>query len=201
MGKDVQFFDVEETFNEAGKFIERYDEVLADLGFVQGIDEIALLFPHRGYAWSFVAEAVREEGCVLFNSATDHVHTKPLRTCYDVTYLFLTLPAAYHPSGRSGVRLECMFLGDGVSPLHEAEIAKMDIGDEAVSPVHASFKCGDEEDYANATTSLREAGWESVQRCESTYGRFAYWSPLHDETPGVYLKPRVNLRDGQQEFV
>lgn len=189
------FYPVEEMFAEAGKFVSEYDKVLSDLGFVQGIDEIAIQFDDARYAHTFVAEAVTQEGCVLFNTATDHVHTQPLNTCYDVAYLFLSLPGQYHPENRSGVRLECMFLGDGLSPLHAAEAEEMRKGSAKSVTVHASFKVEDEEDYASAVHRLREGGWEVAQKCDSKYGRFSYWKHA-DLADGVYLKPRVNLRDG-----
>jgi hypothetical protein len=48
------------------------------------------------------------------------------------------------------------------------------------------------------THRLRERAWEVVQKCDSTYGKFSYWKPLDaddHEDLGLYLKPRVNLRD------
>lgn len=189
-----KFFDVPAMLKQAGDEVERYDDVLAGLDFVQGIDEIAFMFPDIHHANCFVNEAVQVPGVSLFNSATDHVHTQPLRTCYDVAYMFLTVPDRY--VGRDNVRIEAMYLGDGLSPLHHAVLSEMYLNESRCAVVHASFKVTDEEDYAAANHRLRERGWEPVQRCESKYGRFGYWQPLDpDVPPGLYLKPRVNLRD------
>lgn len=178
-----------------------YDGILGELGFVQGVDEIAILLPSASAATEFVTQMVREDGVMLFNTASDHVHTSPLKTCYNVDYNFLTVPMA---TGRP-LRIEVMALTSGVSPLHYAALHEMHYDGSALSLIHASFKVDDEDDYATAVHRLRERGWEAAQRCESTYGRFSYWTPLDDSGFGdmpdecpPYLKPRVNLRDAAQ---
>lgn len=155
------------------------------------LDEMALIFPGDAELLQYLRYAVRVPGYELFNTAYDHVQVEPVRTSYDTNYWFMRAPAGY--------RLELMVMNGGYSPLH------MLLADQAVqreeppyrATVHASFKCVDEEAYAIATHGLRDAGYESVQRCTSTYGRFSYWSRVDAGSvqPAWLLKPRVNLRD------
>ncbi len=198
--------DYDKMFSAVKETCERFDRILERLGFVNAIDEVALLFINPFQATEFLREAVTNDGVLLFNSATDHVHTLPLRTCYDVRYDFLTVPSPYWPENRiAGPRIEAMHLTDGYSPLHFAALMEMKETGNPATPIHASFKCDDEEDYAIAVDRLRTAGWEAAQRCESTYGRFSYWTPLNpkewfdDALRDLYLKPRVNVRDEREE--
>lgn len=193
-------FDLDKIFAGLGKAVKTYDGVLERLGFPEGtyVDEIAYMTADHETANIFLREAVMTDGCVHFNSATDHVHTEPLMTHYNVLYDFLTVPLPYL-NGHE-VRIEAMHLIDGFSPLHEAERHNMRRDSGILSGIHASFRCPDEEQYGAALHRLRMRGWEAAQRCSSTYGRFSYWKPTDPDTwvgdgPHLYLKPRVNLRD------
>lgn len=193
-------FDIPKVFSGLQRAVKTFDDVLERMGSDHRIDEIAYLMAGHDAANIFLREAVMADGCVHFNSATDHVHTEPLLTHYNVLYDFMSVPLEYL-NGRE-VRIEAMHLIDGFSPLHYSEMVVM--GREGFEQVgiHASFKCDDEEAYAAATHTLREAGWECAQRCLSDYGRFSYWKPLDSDDwlpdgPYLYLKPRVNLRDSQ----
>lgn len=191
-------YDFPKIFRGLKEAVRVYDEVLERMGSEHRIDEIAYLLPNHVYASTFLRESVREAGCVHFNSATDHVHTEPLQTHYDVLYDFMSVPLEFL-NGRE-VRIEAMHLIDGFSPLHYAELLQMKKYDANCTAIHASFKCEDETAYAAAIHRLQEADWEVAMRCGSSYGRFSYWKPLDPDNvlpdgPYLYLKPRMNLRD------
>lgn len=190
---DAEDYDyrVPSMLDGAMRSVQVFNNCLAQMGFVQGIDEIAWLFPNDNALNAFTKAAVREESIAHFNGADDHVHVGPLDTCYDVRYEFFSI------AGRN-YRVEAMTLQGGFSPLHVNEFRR-DRTAKAYG-IHASFKCPTEEDYAIATHRLREAEWEVAQKCESAYGRFSYWQPTDSmkwlpDGPIMYLKPRVNLRD------
>jgi hypothetical protein len=150
------------------------------------IDEIALMFDYRARVGDFIMDAVEGDGVKLFNHAFDKVSTWPFNTRYEVEYFFLET--------RSTMRVECMAIKDGLSPLHSAVASHMtDLS--PMSVVHMSFKVADMDEFETVQTKLDEYSDATlVQFCTSTYGAFAYWH-LIGETSGVYLKPRVNLRD------
>lgn len=153
------------------------------LGEARFIDEMGLMFADSQDVMSFVSDSVRETDIQLFNYAEDTVRTEPLRSGYEAAYWFLTSGYEF--------RVEAMMVSEG-SPLHT--VIRQRSGLEAVCSVHASFKCFDEEDYAVTLVSLRNAGWELVQRCTSGYGKFSYWAHM-DRPEGWLIKPRLNTRD------
>lgn len=192
-------FDLTAMLRGASRAVADFNEVLEkhlDLPGVH-IDEIAYLFGNRHVLDVFTREAVKEDGCILFNTAEDHVHTLPLRTCYGVGYRFFQVPLQYLHGNE--VRIEAMEILSGLSPLHVAEYQTMIQAGIEVGAIHASFKCVNEEQYGAVVHRLRERGWESPQRCESDYGRFSYWAPIDrtpfPDLPFLWLKPRVNTRD------
>lgn len=173
-----------------------HDEQLRGmLGPEAYVDEMALLFVDFSHARWFIDMAVRMNGVTLFNSARDVVRTRPVRSEYEVHYWFLSAPEG-HSSPERPWRIEVMVPHSG-SPLHDSFLRDMRRGGQDSGLVHASFKCTDEEAYANAVVALGKNGYEAAQRCESTYGKFSYWYPLdlNDTEPATALKPRVNLRD------
>lgn len=160
------------------------------------VDEMSVLFTHPERAHLWIDAAVGAPGVEMFNTARDRVRTAPIRSEYSVQYWFLTVPEM-HWSPQPW-RVEAMYAYSG-SPLHDSILSQLAAvsGDGGV--MHASFKCADEEAYATANKVLWDNGYECVQRCESTYGRFGYWYPLgldHDDVVTA-LKPRVNLRDAE----
>lgn len=164
------------------------------LGASTHVDEMSLLFHGEQALATFVRFAVRERGYSLFNTAWDHVQTGPIASHYDVTYWFLGTP--HYVPGKAGYRLELMSLLSNGSPLHDCLIDSVYPGPIRYRPVHASFKCSDEEGYGTAVNSLRQGGYELAQRCNSSYGAFSYWQ--HHAIEGMplwFLKPRVNTRD------
>lgn len=172
---------------------ERAEEDLRSLfGTAYAIDEMAVLCTDEVWAAKWAVNAVRVPGITMFNSATDHVTTRPVRSEYDVHYLFLSAPEEHWTP--TAWRMEVMYPHPG-SPLHDTLLQSMAGG--SLSIVHASFKCASEEDYALAVHALGKGGYEAAQLCESTYGRFSYWArrDADDVAPRPYLKPRVNLRD------
>jgi hypothetical protein len=151
------------------------------------IDEVALLFPQAFSMRDFVFDAVMEDGVDLFNVAYDRVHTLPFETDYNVQYAFL--------STTLGMRVECMALMNGFSPLHQAMFSCLRMED-GFNPavVHMSFKCNDIDQYLGAVMALQEDDNKQVQICQSTYGVFSYFNS-QGFPHGIYLKPRVNERD------
>jgi len=150
------------------------------------IDEFALLVVDPN-SLRRLTDILFTFGWQQFNEATDYVKTGPIRSAYSVGYYFFKNP-------EKAYRLEVMRMIDGVSPLHAAIPTPM--SRQVCTPVHASFKCQDEETYAVARYMLDENGYTLAQQCESTYGRFSYFTELSQLAPRVpYLKPRVNTRD------
>lgn len=189
---NTKYFDMNSVFQGLGRVVRLYNEMLAQLDIPHVVDEVAYMFADRHLLDLFTREAVQVDGCLLFNTADDHVHTMPLGTCYDVEYRFFTVPMEYLP-GIEQVRIEAMRMGRGFSPLHLAEVLLNGWG-----AIHASFKCQTEEEYGAVLHRLRERSWEVAQKCDSTYGKFSYWKPFdqdNHEDLDLYLKPRVNLRD------
>lgn len=158
------------------------EEVRGLLGAGSFIDEMALYFPNEQTLFRWVSVAVRN-GWTLFNQADDSVTTHPLISRYEVRYWFLR---------REGVpyRVEAMTIAKGHSPYHGVLCAQR--RDYYVA--HASFSTPNEEKYAAANFTLKGVGYELLQRCDSTYGRFSYWSKPKLPCP---IKPRVNLRDAK----
>lgn len=191
-------YSIGKMLGGAGRAVKQYDEILDRLGLGNfRIDEIAYMFPTVHHLDAFTKEAVREDGCILFNTADDHVHTEPLKTCYNVEYRFFTVPMRFLDT-MNEVRVEAMHVKNGYSPLHSAEW--WNAPSAPALAVHASFKCKDEDEYGAVTHALRSALWEPAQKCDSTYGRFSYWTPgdredWFEDGAVMYLKPRVNLRD------
>ena len=167
--------------------VEATNDWLGNLGFVQGVDEIAILCRDEDALHSFLEALVRVDGFELFNMAPDHIKSMPFDAHYYAEFWFFRTPI-------KGVRFEVMRADVG-SPLHDA--LRRNSG--PIEPVHASFKCEDEVDYASAIRRLSEAGLRRVQDCEASYGRYSYWMP-YDESPkdSLYVKPRVNLRDPKE---
>lgn len=147
------------------------------------IDELAVMVRGKGKR-AFYRSLMHSRCLDLVNSAVDEVETFPIESKYRVAYDF-------YPD--LGFRWEVMDIFSGVSPLHSTF--------HSGQIVHASFKCEDESDYSNALALLSVYGWTMAQSCRSTYGAFSYWMPPVSDIPypsnGVYLKPRVNLRDAK----
>lgn len=163
------------------------EAVRAVLGGNTVIDEMALMFHEYTSLFRFLTQAVQRPGVELFNHAQDMVDTSPIMARYTAQYWFLH-------SGMGAWRIEAL-LQDGASPLHRSLQVDAEVGGMII--VHASFKCADEMEYGTARHTLRGAGWEELQRCDSAYGRFSYWTNPDERYYGVYLKPRVNLRDAE----
>jgi hypothetical protein len=60
-----------------------------------------------------------------------------------------------------------------------------------------SFKCDTADDYLRVCEAIKGDAVRQVQVCRSDYGLFSYFTA--DTFAGVYLKPRVNLRDSMTE--
>lgn len=182
---------------------ERQAQASEDLRSLFGtgvtVDEMAVMFEDMDALYGWVTHAVRVPGVTLFNTAHDVVTTGPIPGTYNVRYWFLSSPWAKDTEpGEERWRIEAMFAHSG-SPLHDSLLRSMRAQDEDAVVVHASFKCRDVEHYAEAQATLRMGGYELVQRCDSTYGKFSYWRKLDATGTWVYLKPRVNLRDTEEE--
>lgn len=171
------------------------------------IDEAAIMVPNRE-ARGLLERDLGMAGWEPFNVAADIVHTNPLDTRYVVEYSFLR-----HP--RRAWRLEVMLLGEqtmdgqtGFSPLHQSLWFPSGLTPDAAEwpelPVpHLSFKplasavaeLGAEKAVRRDVDYLTERGWLIAQACQSTYGQFWYLAK-NDGYKSLYLKPRINLRDG-----
>lgn len=174
-------------FERANHVWERMNEELRGLfGAKSFIDEMAFYFPDRELLFIFIGKAV-QRGWVLFNFAEDNVITQPIPGDYGVEYWFLM-----HPD--RSYRLELMTVPTGFSPYHASLQERMRRISRPAALAHASFKVADENAYAAAVVTLRQAGYELAQHCTSTYGRFSYF--LSGDANVTALKPRLNVRDG-----
>lgn len=177
---------VQRELNAAGDAAERYNLMLEPLGAT--VDEIALLVGDSGQLDQLDKMLSLDFGWERFNVANDEVKTQPIRSAYEVEYHFFRKPGVSY-------RLEVMRIRSGISPLHVA--IPLPLARQVCTLVHASFRCPDELEYAASRFFLEDsAGMVEAQRCDSTYGRFSYFTDL--KMPGrrvPYLKPRVNLRD------
>lgn len=163
---------------------EWHRALMDSVGLTHPIDEMAVAVPDMGDAANLIHRAVTADGVELFNMAIDDVRVVSHQTRYSVRYLFLNTP--------HGFRVEVMNISEGLSPLHHAILGEASKG-VTFPVVHASFKVH-RHDLEEVEDALGDIAYH-VQRCESTYGVFSYWLPK-DTDSLVYLKPRVNLRDG-----
>lgn len=151
------------------------------------VDEIAMMFSNEKDADEAALSFTMASTANVFNVATDHVHTGPHSTHYDVAYRFVQ-------NGLYDWRVEMMSLTSGFSPLHEAFMNKTAGFDEG-EPVHLSWKCNSEEGYQDTIDYLHHSDdYVFAQSCRSEYGLFSYWRPMGTDLD-VFLKPRVNTRD------
>lgn len=189
--------DVDRILMMAEATVRKQTRILGEMGFINGIDEVAIQVPNRLALLNLIQHLTAVDGLALTNTATDHVETLPLRTCYSVDYAFIT-GEALRLDGTHSYRLELMHKTVGVSPLHDVLFEAV-AEQSAAWVVHASFKVPTEDEYGVVGHRLRDNSYECVQRCDSTYGRFSYWQPLDidddNKSEFVFLKPRVNTRD------
>lgn len=174
------------TLEVAEAAVEEYTRRLRSHENYNGfVDEIALLVETEGEVRE-LRQCLWMAGWLQFNTARDDVRTGPIRSRYEVEYNFFSHPDKIW-------RFEVMRITKGYSPLHGA--IRKPVGGELCVPVHASFKTYDEENYVYAREHLDGMGLFEAQRCDSTYGRFSYWTTVDQQDAVPYLKPRVNLRD------
>jgi hypothetical protein len=163
-------------------------------------DEAAIMVNHERVQIDLAGELLRS-GWEQFNHAADLVYTNPLSTRYAVEYTFFQ-----HPN--KPYRLEVMLLGQptadgrtGFSPLHQAlwfEGNTPPWASQAELPIpHLSYKPPMRMTGARAVDLLTDQGFIIAQACQSTYGRFWYMAK-NDARRKLYIKPRVNLRDGEE---
>jgi hypothetical protein len=173
--------------------IQKANEYLAKLSRDMGrhpqfrIDEIALMFQHPQALWTFVEKAVAEPEVVMFNTSDDNVVTGPIESKYNVSYWFLNVRD-------QGFRVECMHINYGFSPVHMAEIYRMQNDRDMPVAFHLSFKCNDMKEYLEVMRQMEVDELDLVQSCTSDYGSFSYFN-AREQGVGLYLKPRVNVRD------
>lgn len=182
---------IETVFERTHQTWQKANETVRGLlGAAQGIDEMALYFPHSSLLALYLSLAVQRDWS-LFNYAEDNVTARPIPGNYAVEYWFL------QHSDRP-YRMELMTIQKGFSPLHASMNRSMNNVNSPVTLAHASFKVADEAAYGAAVLALRKAGYDLAQHCESSYGRFSYF--LDGEPPFVALKPRINLRDNNHDL-
>jgi hypothetical protein len=167
------------------------EEVRGLFGASCGVDEMALYFPGQDLLAYFIKRAV-QSGWMLFNHVEDQVVTTPINSVYGVEYWFLR---------KEGVpyRLELMRVLDGYSPYHGSLQEACDECDFPVLLAHASFKVIDQMSYGSAVVALRNAGFELMQHCTSSYGKFSYMIDNERNTELPPIKPRINTRDGGED--
>lgn len=194
MAYDAAASIAEDLLSSIGKLEDKYNEILRGLfGPSTRVDEVAVLFPDDEWLWGFVRNLNSRKEWEHRNSAQDAVATSPLAARYDVQYEFLFRTDETRPP----FRIEAMKMLSGFSPLH-AERMSRDLHQPLPAPIHASFRCDDEDEYMVMSDVLSRNGWVAAQHCHSTYGRFSYfWKPGDADlwTSGCFLKPRVNTRD------
>lgn len=171
-------------------------------------DEAAVMVPSKE-SRRLMANELAFRGWEMFNSAADLVYANPLGTRYIVEYQFYKNP-------KLPWRLEVMLLGQtsnidgqcGFSPLHQAlwfpngqtptwsEHAQLPIPHLSFKPTEvASRLLGQRKAVRHALDHLSDKGFLMAQACQSTYGEF--WYMLHqDAKRQLYIKPRINTRDG-----
>jgi len=152
------------------------------------IDEMALYFASDEALFGFMARALRR-GWVAFNQAEDEVTTLPIESAYSVSYWFLG-------NEKLDYRLELMRVHSGFSPYHGSLADACAHGRQAAVMAHASFKVPDEQTYASVGVALRKNGFEVMQHCSSSYGRFSYYNN-NDKEGMPAIKPRINIRDAK----
>jgi hypothetical protein len=151
------------------------------------VDEMALYFNSDHALFSFMACALRR-GWITFNQDEDEVTTWPIDSSYSVSYWFMS-------NEKVDYRLELMRVTDGFSPYHGSLEQYCAASSRAVLIAHASFKVADEQAYAAAGVGLRNCDYEVMQHCESSYGRFSYFTNNEDRSGMPVIKPRINIRD------
>lgn len=166
------------------------EEVRGLFGASWGVDEMALFFPSQDLLVYFIKRAV-QNGWVLFNQVEDKVVTTPINSIYGVEYWFLR---------KEGVpyRLELMQVLDGYSPYHGSLQGACEECNFPVLLAHASFKVDDQMSYGSAVVALRNAGFELMQHCTSSYGKFSYMIDNERKNQLSPIKPRINTRDGER---
>lgn len=147
------------------------------------VDEMALLFDYEDSLEEFVHHA-GVAGLINFNSVPrDTMVRQDKAQSFVVRFEFLQ--PMKHP-----FRIEAMTVISGDAPLHARRLEQSRNG----CVVHASYKLGTLDEY-NAETARLAEDIRVAKRAEyrNSYGMFSYWRVW--EAPGIYLKPRVNLRD------
>lgn len=150
------------------------------------IDEVSVLFSDPSVLSDFV-EWAKRKGLTHFNSVDDSCYSERFEPhSYRVRLDFLSFPDLPW-------RIEAMCILSGDAPLHRIHLEKYGNG----CPVHASFKCKDQQHYEDVKQYLLSpaSGVNLVPMVEyrNAYGLYAYFGG--PETDRFYVKPRVNLRD------
>jgi len=144
------------------------------------VDEMAILFSSTYDLDEFVTAA--SEVAPMFNEVPrDQMVRQDKPGSFYVRFKFLQAP-------RQPFRLECMTVIMGNAPLHDRLFAKK----ERPCIMHASYKLESQGAYEREKSRLRSL-MKMRAEYQNSYGMFSYWQ--HFDMGGVYLKPRVNLRD------
>lgn len=146
------------------------------------VDEIAILFRFESELEGFLREA-KGMGIEHFNSVPhDDMVSKDGTHEFGVRFEFLRVVGATW-------RIEATCVLHGEAPIHQRHLDEYGAG----ACIHASFKCQDSDDYNRLMDSPDWGGsYPFVGEYSNDYGVFSYWSQAES---GLYLKPRVNLRD------
>lgn len=174
---------VESTLRATDRVWNYSQEALRGIfGARYDIDEIAVWFPTDTMAMTTITALVQFAKFEMFAAASDIVRVGKFDCEYAAQYWFLRKEGFPY-------RLELMTKTGGFSPFHDM-LAHGAEGSCVVA--HASFKVPEEESYASAVHNLRAANYTSLMMCDSTYGKFGYFS---DDDANAPIKPRLNRRD------
>jgi len=190
---------VEQMLAECSAALNRMQYTLdTDVFVMAKCDEVALLFETTKELDDFLLVATRF-GVDHFNSVLQDTMTLQnysgafrqylpadlrsastvSRDCeFGVRFEFLQVPGA-------DWRIEAMCPLWGLAPLHARMLDKRGTG----SVIHVSAKYGSTDIYLEKCAELKEV-IPFMAEYSNSYGRFAYYV-----ANGIYVKPRVNLRD------
>lgn len=157
------------------------------------IDEVAILFADEAQLDEWLGFAEKDH--MLRHDRTEHdtMHRNDTRRAQAWRVRFEFLQVTLHADAPTW-RIEAMVVLGGRAPLHQAMLAATE-GRPAI--IHASYKLPGVDAYHEEVQRLMSNGMTMQAGYTNSYGVFSYWNS-GDGAPvtNVYLKPRINLRDG-----
>lgn len=167
----------------------------------KAIDEVSLLFGTVEELEAFVEWAKQHPSLEHFNATEDTMDREDKDQSFRVRFEFIRptdLTKDYAPW-----RIEAMCVLEGIAPIHETVLQEHGSG----AVVHLSWKHTSEEIYESYLRRDVQQMMKNkpgvvtgnpdhfVGAYRNSYGRFSYWGRR------PFLKPRVNLRDGDVPII